>query len=99
MVILKCFSCREWWIFALNANLSEIREQRQRSTWEFALHRAQDAVSYTDLYYSKLKGEPLSAAEEVFTFGFPTVLVLVHLLKFKVFWFRSIFSFSAGHFH
>lgn len=56
--------CREWWIFALNANLSEIREQRQRSTWEFALHRARDAVSYTDMYYSKLKGEPLSTAEE-----------------------------------
>ncbi|NXG45301.1 VP13D protein, partial [Psilopogon haemacephalus] len=57
-------SCREWWIFALNASLSEIREQRQRSTWDFALHRAQDAVSYTDMYYSKLKGEPLSAAEQ-----------------------------------
>ncbi|XP_068514968.1 intermembrane lipid transfer protein VPS13D isoform X3 [Anas acuta] len=56
--------CREWWIFALNANLSEIKEQRQRSTWEFALHRARDAVSYTDMYYSKLKGEPLSTAEE-----------------------------------
>uniref|UniRef100_A0A493THQ0 Vacuolar protein sorting 13 homolog D n=1 Tax=Anas platyrhynchos platyrhynchos TaxID=8840 RepID=A0A493THQ0_ANAPP len=55
--------CREWWIFALNANLSEIREQRQRSSWEFALHRARDAVSYTDMYYSKLKGEPLSTAE------------------------------------
>ncbi|KAM4646860.1 intermembrane lipid transfer protein VPS13D isoform 5-T7 [Amazona ochrocephala] len=57
-------NCQEWWIFALNANLSEIREQRQRSTWEFVLHRAQDAVSYTDLYYAKLKGEPLSAAEQ-----------------------------------
>uniref|UniRef100_A0A8C3LM71 Vacuolar protein sorting 13 homolog D n=1 Tax=Chrysolophus pictus TaxID=9089 RepID=A0A8C3LM71_CHRPC len=56
-------NCREWWIFALNANLSEIREQRQRSTWEFVLHRAQDAVSYTDLYYCKLKGELLTAAE------------------------------------
>ncbi|XP_067166990.1 intermembrane lipid transfer protein VPS13D isoform X1 [Apteryx mantelli] len=57
-------NCREWWIFALNANLSEIREQRQRSTWEFALHRAQDAVSYTDMYYSKLKGEQLSITEQ-----------------------------------
>ncbi|XP_042687544.1 vacuolar protein sorting-associated protein 13D isoform X3 [Centrocercus urophasianus] len=57
-------NCREWWIFALNANLSEIREQRQRSTWEFVLHRAQDAVSYTDLYYCKLKGELLTAAEQ-----------------------------------
>ncbi|XP_059722821.1 intermembrane lipid transfer protein VPS13D isoform X2 [Haemorhous mexicanus] len=57
-------NCREWWIFALNANLWEIREQRQRSTWAFALHRARDAVSYTDMYYSKLKGEPLSAADQ-----------------------------------
>ncbi|XP_041275721.1 vacuolar protein sorting-associated protein 13D isoform X1 [Onychostruthus taczanowskii] len=57
-------NCREWWIFALNANLSEIREQRQRSTWAFALRRARDAVSYTDMYYSKLKGEPLSAADQ-----------------------------------
>ncbi|NWY00497.1 VP13D protein, partial [Nothoprocta ornata] len=57
-------NCREWWIFALNANISEIREQRQRSSWEFALHRAQDAVAYTDMYYSKLKGEPLSTTEQ-----------------------------------
>uniref|UniRef100_A0A8C8S437 Vacuolar protein sorting 13 homolog D n=1 Tax=Pelusios castaneus TaxID=367368 RepID=A0A8C8S437_9SAUR len=57
-------NCREWWIFALNANLSEIREQRQRSTWDFALHRAQDAVSYTDMYYNQLKGIPLSTAEQ-----------------------------------
>lgn len=66
----NCFSCRGWWIFALNANLSEIREQRQRSTWAFALRRARDAVSYTDLYYSKLKGEPLSAADQVFGLEF-----------------------------
>ncbi|KYO48963.1 vacuolar protein sorting-associated protein 13D isoform C [Alligator mississippiensis] len=57
-------NCREWWIFALNANLSEIREQRQRSTWEFALRRAQDAASYTDMYYSKLRGDLLSPAEQ-----------------------------------
>ncbi|XP_043387413.1 vacuolar protein sorting-associated protein 13D isoform X3 [Chelonia mydas] len=57
-------NCREWWIFALNANLSEIREQRQHSTWDFALHRAQDAVSYTDMYYNQLKGIPLSVAEQ-----------------------------------
>lgn len=66
----NCFSCRGWWIFALNANLSEIREQRQRSTWAFVLRRARDAVSYTDLYYSKLKGEPLSAADQVFGLEF-----------------------------
>ncbi|XP_015283767.1 PREDICTED: vacuolar protein sorting-associated protein 13D [Gekko japonicus] len=57
-------NCREWWLFALNANIAEIREQRERSSWEFALHRAQDAVSYTDLYYRKLKDVPLSAAEQ-----------------------------------
>ncbi|XP_074831975.1 intermembrane lipid transfer protein VPS13D isoform X2 [Carettochelys insculpta] len=57
-------NCREWWIFALNANLSEIREQRQRSTWDFALHRAQDAVSYTHMYYNKLQGISLSTAEQ-----------------------------------
>lgn len=74
----------------MNANLSEIREQRQRSTWEFALHRAQDAVSYTDMYYSKLKGEPLSTAEQVFRFEFSSVLInrlifdLFRLLKFKI---------------
>ncbi|XP_019397092.1 PREDICTED: vacuolar protein sorting-associated protein 13D isoform X2 [Crocodylus porosus] len=57
-------NCREWWVFALNANLSEIREQRQRSTWEFALRRAQDAASYTDMYYSKLRGDLMSPAEQ-----------------------------------
>ncbi|XP_054856929.1 intermembrane lipid transfer protein VPS13D isoform X2 [Eublepharis macularius] len=57
-------NCREWWLFALNANIAEIREQRERSSWEFALHRAQDAVLYTDLYYRKLKEVPLSAEEQ-----------------------------------
>ncbi|XP_029434245.1 vacuolar protein sorting-associated protein 13D isoform X2 [Rhinatrema bivittatum] len=57
-------NCREWWNFALNANLSVIREQRRRLTWEFALHRARDAVFYVDQYYSKLKGTPLSNEEE-----------------------------------
>uniref|UniRef100_A0ACB8EE41 Vacuolar protein sorting-associated protein 13D n=1 Tax=Sphaerodactylus townsendi TaxID=933632 RepID=A0ACB8EE41_9SAUR len=57
-------NCREWWLFALNANIKEIREQRERSSWQFALHRAHDAVLYTDLYYKKLKDEPLSAEEQ-----------------------------------
>ncbi|XP_007491817.2 intermembrane lipid transfer protein VPS13D isoform X1 [Monodelphis domestica] len=57
-------NCQEWWYFALNANLFEIREQRKRSTWDFALHRARDAVSYTDKYFNKLKGALLSADEE-----------------------------------
>ncbi|XP_004411222.1 PREDICTED: vacuolar protein sorting-associated protein 13D [Odobenus rosmarus divergens] len=54
-------SCREWWYFALNANLNEIREERKRCTWDFLLHRARDAVSYTDKYFSKLKGGLLHA--------------------------------------
>uniref|UniRef100_A0A8D1BV07 Vacuolar protein sorting 13 homolog D n=1 Tax=Sus scrofa TaxID=9823 RepID=A0A8D1BV07_PIG len=54
-------NCREWWYFALNANLHEIREQRTRCTWDFLLHRARDAVSYTDKYFTKLKGGLLSA--------------------------------------
>ncbi|XP_053136918.1 intermembrane lipid transfer protein VPS13D isoform X2 [Hemicordylus capensis] len=57
-------NCREWWLFALNANIAEIREQRKRSSWEFALHRAHDAVSYMDLYYKKLKEVQLSEEEQ-----------------------------------
>ncbi|XP_071432103.1 intermembrane lipid transfer protein VPS13D isoform X4 [Pithys albifrons albifrons] len=57
-------NCRQWWLFALNANLAAIREQRQRCTWRFALRRARDALCYTHWYYSKLKGEPLTAAEQ-----------------------------------
>ncbi|XP_060026866.1 intermembrane lipid transfer protein VPS13D isoform X2 [Erinaceus europaeus] len=57
-------NCREWWYFALNANLSEMREQRKCCTWEFLLHRARDAVSYTDKYFSKLKGGLLSAEDK-----------------------------------
>lgn len=62
---MKYFSCREWWYFALNANLNEIREQRKRCTWDFLLHRARDAVSYTDKYFSKLKGVLMSADDKV----------------------------------
>lgn len=58
-------SCREWWYFALNANLNEIREERKRCTWDFLLHRARDAVSYTDKYFSKLKGGLLPADDRV----------------------------------
>uniref|UniRef100_A0A8C6W485 Vacuolar protein sorting 13D n=1 Tax=Nannospalax galili TaxID=1026970 RepID=A0A8C6W485_NANGA len=56
-------NCREWWSFALNANLYEIREQRKCCTWDFLLHRARDAVFYTDRYFSKLKGGILSAVD------------------------------------
>ncbi|XP_061458181.1 intermembrane lipid transfer protein VPS13D isoform X3 [Rhineura floridana] len=55
---------REWWLFALNAHIVEIREQRERCSWEFVLHRAQDAVLYTDLYYKKLKEVQLSDEEQ-----------------------------------
>ncbi|XP_029801769.1 vacuolar protein sorting-associated protein 13D [Suricata suricatta] len=57
-------NCREWWYFALNANLTEIREARRRCTWDFALHRAHDAVSYTDKYFSVLKGGLLPADDK-----------------------------------
>ncbi|XP_068395015.1 intermembrane lipid transfer protein VPS13D isoform X6 [Eschrichtius robustus] len=57
-------NCREWWYFALNANLHEIREQRTRCTWDFLLRRARDAVSYTDRYFTKLRGGLLSADDE-----------------------------------
>ncbi|XP_069893508.1 intermembrane lipid transfer protein VPS13D isoform X2 [Dipodomys merriami] len=57
-------NCREWWYFALNANLYEIREQRKRCTWDFLLHRARDAVFYTDKYFNKLKGGVLSADDK-----------------------------------
>ncbi|XP_025027200.1 vacuolar protein sorting-associated protein 13D isoform X1 [Python bivittatus] len=57
-------NCREWWLFALNVHLAEIREQKEHSSWEFMLHRAQDAVLYTDLYYKKLKELPLSDEEQ-----------------------------------
>ncbi|KAJ8370962.1 hypothetical protein SKAU_G00109900 [Synaphobranchus kaupii] len=57
-------NCRQWWMFAINANVSEIREQRRRENWSFALQRARDAQLYTRLYSQKLKGLPLSAQEK-----------------------------------
>ncbi|XP_072222806.1 intermembrane lipid transfer protein VPS13D isoform X2 [Leuresthes tenuis] len=57
-------NCREWWMFAIQANLSEIREQRRRDSWIFALQRARDVQTYTSLYLSRLKGVPLSPQEE-----------------------------------
>ncbi|XP_076596695.1 intermembrane lipid transfer protein VPS13D isoform X1 [Chaetodon auriga] len=57
-------NCRQWWMFAIQASLSEIREQRQRGSWDFALHRARDAQTYTSLYFRRLKGVPLSPQEE-----------------------------------
>lgn len=52
-------------MFAIQANLSEIREQRRRSSWGFALQRARDAQTYTGLYFARLKGAPLTSQEEV----------------------------------
>ncbi|CAJ1055202.1 vacuolar protein sorting-associated protein 13D isoform X2 [Xyrichtys novacula] len=57
-------NCRQWWMFAIEANLSEIREQRRRGSWDFALKRARDAQTYTSLYFRRLKGVPLSPQEE-----------------------------------
>ncbi|XP_028308916.1 vacuolar protein sorting-associated protein 13D isoform X3 [Gouania willdenowi] len=57
-------NCRQWWMFAIQANLSEIREQRWRGSWDFALQRARDAQTYTSLYFRKLKKVPLSSQEE-----------------------------------
>nr|XP_033942121.1 vacuolar protein sorting-associated protein 13D [Pseudochaenichthys georgianus] len=57
-------NCRQWWMFAIQANLNEIREQRRRGSWDFALRRARDAQTYTSLYFRRLKGVPLSPPEE-----------------------------------
>ncbi|XP_072334512.1 intermembrane lipid transfer protein VPS13D isoform X1 [Scyliorhinus torazame] len=56
---------REWWNFALNANLAAIREQRRRLNWMFVLQRARDAVLYTEKYHHKLKGNLNSFEDEV----------------------------------
>ncbi|CAN9515953.1 unnamed protein product [Ophioblennius macclurei] len=58
-------NCRLWWMFAIQANLSEIREQRRRNSWEFALQRARDAQMYTSLYFKKLKRALVDPQEEV----------------------------------
>ncbi len=62
--VFSC-SCRQWWMFAIQANLSDIREQRVRGSWDFALQRARDVQTYTSLYLRRLKGVPLSPQEEV----------------------------------
>ncbi|XP_013925695.1 PREDICTED: vacuolar protein sorting-associated protein 13D, partial [Thamnophis sirtalis] len=57
-------NCQAWWLFALNAHLAEIREQKERYSWEFALRRARDAVLYTELYCNKLKELSLTEEEQ-----------------------------------
>ncbi|XP_026223935.1 vacuolar protein sorting-associated protein 13D isoform X3 [Anabas testudineus] len=57
-------NAQQWWMFAIQANLSDIKEQQRRGSWEFALHRARDAQTYTSLYFRKLKAVPLTPQEE-----------------------------------
>ncbi|XP_024125798.1 vacuolar protein sorting-associated protein 13D isoform X2 [Oryzias melastigma] len=57
-------NCRQWWMFAIEANLNVIREQRRRCSWMFSLQRARDARTYTSLYFTRLKGISLSPLEE-----------------------------------
>lgn len=78
-------------MFAIQANLSEIREQRQRGSWEFALHRARDAQTYTSLYFRRLKGIPLSPEEEVFKFKISSLLELFVSIILSVQSFQDVF--------
>ncbi|XP_026776549.2 intermembrane lipid transfer protein VPS13D isoform X3 [Pangasianodon hypophthalmus] len=57
-------NCRQWWMFAISANLEDIREKQRRNNWDFALQRARDAKLYTKLYAQRLKGVHLSLQEE-----------------------------------
>lgn len=73
-------------MFAVNANLHEIRKQRRHGSWDFALHRARDAKLYTSLYVQRLKGVTLSQQEEVRIIdlelkGFQSKLILSSFLK------------------
>lgn len=52
-------------MFAISANLEEIKEKQRRNNWDFALQRARDAQLYTKLYRLRLKGVILSLQEEV----------------------------------
>lgn len=52
-------------MFAISANLEEIREKKRRNNWDFALQRAHDAQLYTKLYEQRLKGFTLSLQDEV----------------------------------
>ncbi|XP_053338052.1 intermembrane lipid transfer protein VPS13D isoform X1 [Clarias gariepinus] len=57
-------NCRQWWMFAIRANLEEIKETQRRNNWDFALQRARDAQLYTKLYRQRLRGVILSPQEE-----------------------------------
>lgn len=44
------FEPKTWWHFAINANLEEYRQRRQRFNWLFILQRSKDIVSYHRAY-------------------------------------------------
>lgn len=57
-------NCRQWWMFAISANLERISEKQRRNNWNFALQRARDAQLYTKLHGQWLRGNTLSLQEE-----------------------------------
>ena len=44
------FKPKTWWHFAVNANLEDYRQRRQRFNWHFILQRARDIVGYHNAY-------------------------------------------------
>ncbi|KAI2809880.1 Vacuolar protein sorting-associated protein 13D [Blomia tropicalis] len=44
------FEPKIWWHFAINANLEEYRQRRQRFNWHFILQRSRDIVAYHQAY-------------------------------------------------
>ncbi|KAK1801786.1 hypothetical protein P4O66_022429 [Electrophorus voltai] len=57
-------NCRQWWMYAISANLDKIREKHRCRNWNFALQRARDTQLYTSLYNQRLEGVALTAQEE-----------------------------------
>ncbi|TSM04819.1 Vacuolar protein sorting-associated protein 13D [Bagarius yarrelli] len=57
-------NCRQWWMFAISANMERIREKQRRNNWDFAVQRARDAQLYTKLYEQQLRGDILSLQDE-----------------------------------
>lgn len=63
------FDARTWWHFAVNANLEEYRQRRQRFNWAFILRRARDVVAYHSAYLHylitpELYGKEMRAVKE-----------------------------------
>ncbi|OTF76733.1 hypothetical protein BLA29_011881 [Euroglyphus maynei] len=48
------FKPKTWWHFAVNANLEDYRQRRQRFNWHFILQRARDIIGYHNAYLSFL---------------------------------------------